>query len=200
LEQLLGLPAWFGLINDTASASTFPALATARRRVDPAARARGLAGGPRMAVYMSEQAHSSVDKAVVALGIGTDNLRKIPTDGEFRMDPAALSAAIAADRAAGVRPAAVVATVGTTATTSIDPVDAIASVCRRERVWLHVDAAYGGAAAAVPELRWILRGAGRAESLVVNPHKWLFVPIDCRVLYLRDPEAPPEAASVVPDY
>ena len=200
LAQLLGLPEWFGLINDTASTSTFTALATARHRVDPAARSRGLAGGPRMAVYTSEQAHSSVDKAVVALGIGTDNLRKIPTDAEFRMDPRALSAAIAADVAAGVRPAAVVATVGTTATTSIDPVDAIASVCRRERVWLHVDAAYGGAAAAVPELRWILRGAERADSVVVNPHKWLFVPIDCSMLYLRDPAATPEAFSVVPDY
>jgi len=187
LAQLLGLPEWFGLINDTASTGTFTALATARHRVDPAARSRGLAGGPRMAVYASDQAHSSVDKAVVALGIGTDNLRKIPTDAEFRMDPGALSAAIAADVAAGLRPAAVVATVGTTATTSTDPVDAIASVCKRERVWLHVDAAYGGVAAAVPELRWILRGAERADSLVVNPHKWLFVPIDCSVLYLRDP-------------
>jgi len=200
LSQLLGLPDWFGLINDTASTSTFTALATARHRVDPAARTRGLAGGPPMAVYTSDQAHSSVDKAVVALGIGTDNLRKIPTDKAFRMDPRALSAAIAADVAAGIRPAAVVATVGTTATTSVDPVDAIASVCKRERVWLHVDAAYGGVAAAVPELRWVLGGAERADSLVVNPHKWLFVPIDCSVLYLRDSEATREAFSVVPDY
>jgi aromatic-L-amino-acid decarboxylase len=200
LSRLLGLPDWFGLINDTASSSTLTALSTARHRVDPQARTRGLAGGARMAVYTSNQAHSSVDKAVVTLGIGTDNLRKIPTDAEFRMDPGALSDAIAADAAAGIRPAAVVATVGTTTTTSIDPVDAIASVCKRERVWLHIDAAYGGAAAAVPELRWILRGAERADSLVVNPHKWLFVPVDCSVLYLRDPEATREAFSVVPDY
>lgn len=200
LSQLLGLPDRFGLINDTASSSTLTALATARHRVDPDARGRGLAGGPRMAVYTSDQAHSSVDKAVVTLGIGTDNLRKIPTDAEFRMDPRALSAAIAADLAAGIRPAAVVATVGTTATTSIDPVDAIASVCKRERVWLHIDGAYGAAAAAVPEMRWVLRGAERADSLVVNPHKWLFVPIDCSVLYLRDPEATREAFAVVPDY
>jgi aromatic-L-amino-acid decarboxylase len=116
------------------------------------------------------------------------------------MDPGALAARIAADVAAGIRPAAVVATVGTTATTSIDPVGAIAAVCERERVWLHVDAAYGGAAAAVPELRWVLEGAERADSLVVNPHKWLFVPIDCSVLYLRDPDATREAFSVVPDY
>lgn len=200
LAALLGLPDWFGLINDTASTGTLTALATARHRIDPEVRTRGLAGGPKMAVYRSDQAHSSVDKAVVALGIGTDQLRSIRSDVQFRMDPAALSEAIAADKAAGIRPAAVVATVGTTATTSIDPVDAIAGICKRERVWLHVDAAYGGAAAAAPELRWVLRGAERADSLVVNPHKWLFVPIDCSVLYLRNPEATREAFSVVPDY
>ena len=200
LAQLIGLPAWFGMIHDTASTATFTALAAARHRVDPSARTRGLAGGPRMAVYASDQAHSSVDKAVLALGLGTDNLRKIPSDGAFRMDVAALSAAIASDVRAGIRPAAVVATVGTTATTSIDPVDAIASVCKRNRVWLHVDAAYGGVAAALPELRWILAGAERADSLVVNPHKWLFVPVDCSVLWLRDPEATRSAFSIVPDY
>lgn len=200
LARLLGLPDWFGLINDTASTSTFTALAAARHRADPAARTRGLAGGQPMAAYASEQAHSSVDKAVVALGIGLDNLRKIPTDSSFRMDPAALGAAMASDAAAGVRPAAVVATVGTTVTTSIDPVASIAEACRTHGAWLHVDAAYAGAAAAVPELRWVVEGAEQADSIVVNPHKWLFVPIDCSVLYLREPEATREAFSVIPDY
>ena len=200
LADLLDLPRWFGLIGDTASTNTFTALAAARHRIDPAVRTRGMAGAAPMAVYASELAHSSVDKAVLALGIGTEFLRKVPTDGMFRMDPAALDAAIAADLAAGIRPAAVVATVGTTASTSVDPLEAIAAVCAARGVWLHVDGAYGAAAAAVPELRWILRGAERADSLVVNPHKWLFVPIDCSVLYLRDPEATRAAFSVVPDY
>jgi len=200
LARLLGLPEWFGLIHDTASTSTFTALAAARHRLDPEIRRRGMAGGTPMAVYASDQAHSSVDKAVAALGIGTDLLRKVPSDAELRMDPQALAAAISADAAAGIRPAAVVATVGTTAATSIDPVEAIAGVCEAHGVWLHVDAAYAGAAAALPELRWILQGAERADSLVVNPHKWLFVPVDCSVLYLRQPETTREAFSVVPDY
>jgi aromatic-L-amino-acid decarboxylase len=200
LASLLGLPRWFAVINDTASSSTHTALAAARHRVNPEIRRRGMAGAAPMAVYASEEAHSSVDKASAALGIGTDFVRKIPTDDRLRMDPGALDAAVTADVAAGIRPAAVVATVGTTATTSIDPLGAIAAVCERRGIWLHVDAAYGGAAAAVPELRWILDGAERADSLVVNPHKWLFVPIDCSVLYLREPAEVREAFSVVPDY
>lgn len=200
LAELLGLPDWFGLIGDTASTGTFTALAAARHRADPAIRSRGMAGAAPMAVYASELAHSSVDKAVLALGIGTDLLRKVPTDVAYRMDPRALDRAIAGDLAAGIRPAAVVATVGTTAATSIDPLEAVAGVCEARGVWLHVDGAYGAAAAAVPELRWILHGAQRADSLVVNPHKWLFVPMDCSVLYLRDPEATRAAFSVVPDY
>jgi len=137
---------------------------------------------------------------VAALGIGLGNLRKIPTDAALRMDPGALAAAMASDASAGVRPAAVVATVGTTVTTSIDPVPAIAEACRAHGAWLHVDAAYAGAAAAVPELRWVMAGAEHADSVVVNPHKWLFVPIDCSVLYLREAAATHEAFSVVPDY
>lgn len=200
LAQLLGLPAWFGLINDTASASTLTALTAARHGLDPDLRRRGWAGAPPMAVYASTQAHSSVDKAVATLGLGTDHLRRISTDAQYRMDPAALTAAVAADVAAGIRPMAVVATVGTTATTSIDPLPAIAETCERYGIWLHVDAAYGGAAAALPELAWILAGAERADSLVVNPHKWLFVPFDCSVLYLREPSRTRQAFSVVPDY
>jgi aromatic-L-amino-acid decarboxylase len=144
--------------------------------------------------------HSSIDKAGITLGIGRNGTRKIPTDAVFRMDPAALEAAIEEDRAAGIRPIAVVATVGTTSTSSIDPVPALADVCARQGVWLHVDAAYGGSAALVPEMRHVLDGAERADSLVVNPHKWMFVPIDCSVLYSRRPDVIRRAFSLVPEY
>jgi aromatic-L-amino-acid decarboxylase len=200
LASLLGLPPWFATVVDTASSATFTALAAARHRAAPHVRTAGLGAAAPLAVYTSDQAHSSVDKAVIALGLGLDRLRRIPSDEAFRMDPAALEGAMVADAAAGIRPMAVVATVGTTAATAVDPVAAIAAACARHGAWLHVDAAYGGAAGAVPELRWVLDGVDRADSVVVNPHKWLFVPIDCSVLYLRDPDAVREALSVVPDY
>jgi aromatic-L-amino-acid/L-tryptophan decarboxylase len=200
LASMLGLPQWFAMITDTASSATFSALAAARHRAAPQARMSGLAGGPLLALYASDQAHSSVDKAVIALGLGLDHLRRVPSDEAFRMDPVALEEAMARDAAAGIVPMAVVATVGTTAATAVDPVPSIAAACRRHGAWLHVDAAYGGAAGAVPELRWVLDGVGRADSLVVNPHKWLFVPVDCSVLYVKDPEVMREALSVVPDY
>jgi aromatic-L-amino-acid decarboxylase len=151
-------------------------------------------------MYATDQTHSSVEKAAIVLGIGQEGFRKIPVDEAYRMDPAALAAAIAEDRAAGWTPFAVAATVGTTATTAIDPIPAIADVCARERLWLHVDAAYGGSAAVVPEMRWVLEGCERADSLVVNPHKWLFVPIDLSVLYTRHPATVRSAFSLVPDY
>lgn len=200
LARLLGLPPWFAVIHDTASTSTFSALAAARHRADPTVVERGLAGGPPLTVYASNEAHSSVDKAVVALGLGRSGLRRIATDGAARMDHAALREAIESDRAAGARPMAVVATVGTTAATAVDPVAEIAGVCRSHDTWLHVDAAYGGAAAASPSMRWVLDGAAEADSLVVNPHKWLFVPVDCSVLYLRRPEVTRAAFSLVPEY
>jgi len=204
LLGLLGLPRdWDGTINDTASTSTLYALAAARESADPESRRKGLAGRPelpRLRVYCSEEAHSSVDKAALTLGLGLDGLRRLPTDGLFRLDVGALEAAIAADRAAGIRPMAVVATVGTTSVTAVDPVPRIAEVCEREGLWLHVDAAYGGAAAVVPELRGVLAGCERADSLVVNPHKWLFVPVDCSVLYTRRPNVLKRAFSLVPEY
>lgn len=200
LASLLGLPPWFATINDTASSAVLFALGAARHRCLPEVRSRGLVGGPPLAVYVSDQAHSSADKAVIALGLGLDSLRRIPSDEELRMDVEALAGAMNADVSRGIRPMAVVATVGTTAAAAIDPVPAIADVCARQGAWLHVDAAYGGAAAAVPELRWVLDGAAGADSLVVNPHKWLFVPVDCSVLFMKDPEAMRDAFSVVPDY
>jgi aromatic-L-amino-acid decarboxylase len=202
LRQMLGLPAGlFGVIQDTASASTLVALAAAREAVPGLeVRRRGLSGQPRLRMYASEHAHSSVDKAGIVLGIGQEGLRHVRVDGNYRMDPAALETAIRQDRAAGWIPFAVIATVGTTSTTSIDPVPAIADICAREKLWLHVDAAYGGSAAVDPSLRWVLAGCDRADSLVVNPHKWLFVPVDLSVLYTRRPDVLKAAFSVVPDY
>jgi aromatic-L-amino-acid decarboxylase len=205
LRQMVGLPAGFhGHINDTASISTLLALAAARHRLPEAAiRERGMAGRPDLpplTVYASDQAHSSFDKAAMTLGFGLEQVRRVPSDGEFRMDPAALAATIAEDRAAGRRPVAVVATIGTTSTTSVDPVEAIADLCARHGLWLHVDAAYAGSAAVCPELRPLFAGWERADSIVMNPHKWLFTPIDCSVLFVRDLEQLESTFSLVPDY
>lgn len=204
LRDLMGLPAAFeGVIYDTASISTLHALTAAREVVVPEVKELGLAGRQelsRLAVYTSDEAHSSIDKAVMLMGLGRRSVRRIPTDQELRMRPDALSAAIEEDRAEGHVPMAVVATVGTTSTTSIDPVDAIAGICERERLWLHVDAAYGGVAAIIPDMRHVLAGAGRADSLVVNPHKWLFTPFELSVLYCRRMDVIRAAFSLVPAY
>jgi len=202
LRQMLGLPAGlFGVIQDTASTSTLVALAAAREAVPGLdVRRRGLIGQARLRMYASEHAHSSVEKAGIVLGIGQEGYRAVPVDEEHRMDPAALARAVAEDRAAGFTPFAVTATVGTTSTTSIDPVPAIADVCAREGLWLHVDTAYAGNAAVVPELRWVLSGCERADSLVVNPHKWMFVPVDLSVLYTRRPDVVRQAFSILPEY
>ena len=206
LRQLMGLgEGWFGVVNDTASISTLVALAAARE-ADPAldVRARGLAGRADLAplrVYCSEHAHSSVDKAAITLGIGHGHVVKVAADAACRMRPDRLAAAVAEDRARGLRPLAVVATVGTTSTAAVDPVRAAAAVCRAEGLWLHVDASYGGAAAAVPELRaHVFDGVDAADSLVVNPHKWLFTPMDCSALYTRRPDVLRRAFALVPEY
>ena len=205
LRQMLGLgPGWFGIINDTASTTTLLALAAAREaHAELDIRQRGLAGRPELPVlrmYLSEQANLSVDKAIITLGIGVDNCVHIPVDKAYRMRVDALEAAIAADRAAGRLPLAVVATAGTTGTGSVDPVPAIADICQRERIWLHVDAAYAGSAAVVPEFRGVLAGVERADSLVVNPHKWLFTPMDLSAMYTRRPDVLKRAFSLVPEY
>lgn len=203
LRGMIGLPAEFrGTIQDTASLSTLVAIAAAREGTGLGIRDEGIAGRdlPRLRLYCSEEAHSSTEKAAITLGIGRAGTRRIPTDPEFRMDPALLREAIEEDRAAGWLPFCVVATVGTTSTTSVDPVPEIAAICEHERLWLHVDAAYGGAMGVVPEFRSVLDGCDRADSLVVNPHKWLFVPIDCSALFLRRPETVRGAFSLVPDY
>jgi aromatic-L-amino-acid decarboxylase len=204
LRRLLGLPDSFeGVIYDTASIATLHALAAARQAAVPGVRPEGLAGRSdigRVAVYCSEQTHSSIDKAVITLGLGEQALRKIAVDDEFRMRADRLDAAVQQDRAAGIVPVAVVATVGTTATTSIDPVPEIATICERERIWLHVDAAYGGAAAMLPSHAYVLDGAARAESLVVNPHKWLLTPFDLSAFYCRRMDLVRATFSLTPDY
>jgi aromatic-L-amino-acid decarboxylase len=204
LRQLMGLPDVFeGVIYDTASISSLHALATAREAAIAGVRRRGLPGRPelpRSRVYCSDQAHSSIDKAVILLGLGHEALRKIPSDAEFRMRADALQQAMTEDRRAGIVPMAVVATVGTTSTTSVDPVEAIAAICEREGVWLHVDCAYGGSAAIVPECRPALAGVERADSLVVNPHKWLFTPFDLSAFYCRRMDLLREAFSLTPEY
>ena len=202
LRQLLALPEGFeGVINDTASSSSLYALAAAREVAYPEARAVGLFGQPAGRVYASEQAHSSIEKAVLALGLGRSGYRRVEADAAtLRMRPDALREAIASDVARGTRPVAVVATLGTTSTASIDPVREIADVARSHGAWLHVDAAYGGPAAIVPELRPLLEGWEMADSIVVNPHKWLFTPVDCSVLYCRRPETLVRAFSIVPEY
>ena len=201
LREALGLARGFsGVINDTASSSTLYALAAAREALpDAEIRRRGMSG-TRLRMYTSEEAHSSVEKAGIVLGVGQENVVKIRTDPEFRLDVADLARAIANDREAGFTPFAVVATVGTTSVTAVDPVNAIADVCARENVWLHVDAAYGGAAAVLESHRWVLAGCDRADSVVVNPHKWLFTPIDCSVLYCAREDLLKRAFSLTPAY
>jgi aromatic-L-amino-acid decarboxylase len=201
LRDLLGLPKSFsGTINDTASSSTLYALAAAREEKMPEAWEHGLSGADRGRFYTSEQAHASVEKAVITLGFGRSGTRKIPTDSEFRMIPGELRRAVLEDLEAGIKPLGVIATLGTTSTTSVDPVAEIGAIAREFNLWLHVDAAYGGPAAAVPEFRPLFSGWEGADSIVVNPHKWLFTPIDCSVLYVRDSERLRKAFSLTPEY
>jgi len=204
LRQMIGLSADFqGIVYDTTSVGTFHALTAARNAIPEWDVAEnGVAGpdAPRLTLYTSEHAHSSVEKGALAIGLGRRGVRKIPVDSEYRMDVAALEAAIQKDRAAGFRPFCVSATVGTTSTTSIDPVDRIADVTEREGLWLHVDAAYAGAAAILPERADILSGCNRADSFVMNPHKWMFTPIEFTAFYTRRPDALRAAFSLVPEY
>jgi aromatic-L-amino-acid/L-tryptophan decarboxylase len=203
LRDLLGLPPTFsGVIQDTASAATFVALVCARERATDygAARAGLQDGAAPLVVYASAQAHSSVEKAALLAGFGREHIRAIALDAEFRMDVPALDAAVARDRAAGLRPCAVVATTGTTATTAMDPIAAIAASARRERLWLHVDGAMGGSAMLLPECRHHWAGIEAADSIVVNPHKWLTIAFDCSLYLVRDPQHLVRVMSTNPSY
>ncbi len=204
LRQMLGLPEDFmGVVYDTASISTFHAFAAARQAIgERDVSEEGIAGpgAPRLRLYTSEHAHSSVEKAALAIGLGRRGVVKVGVDKGFCLDVADLEAAIERDLQDGWRPFCVSATIGTTSTTSIDPVDEVARVCERHGLWLHVDAAYAGSAAILPELRHVLDGCERADSLVVNPHKWMFTPIDFSAFYCRRPEVLKQAFSMTPEY
>jgi aromatic-L-amino-acid/L-tryptophan decarboxylase len=198
-RQWMGLPDdYFGIIYDTASVSSMHAIAAAREMADPDSRTSGCL--PKLTIYTSEQSHSSIEKGAITLGIGQRNVRKIPTDSEFRMRPTALRAAIEKDLKAGMKPFMIVATVGTTSTTSVDPVAQIADLAQEFKCWLHIDAAYAGSAAVCPEFQWIFKGAERAHSIVVNAHKWLFTPVDLSAFYTRKPEILRRAFSLIPEY
>jgi aromatic-L-amino-acid decarboxylase len=203
LRQLSGLgERWKGVIQDTASTSTLVALVSAREKSSNYALVRdGLQSGePAMTVYVSAQAHSSVDKAATLAGFGMANVRHIEIDGDFGMRPEALRAAIEQDRAAGLRPCAIVATVGTTATTAVDPLQPIGAIAKEFGLWLHVDAAMAGSAMILPECRWMFDGIEAADSLVTNPHKWLGVAFDCSTYFVQDPEHLVRVMSTNPSY
>jgi aromatic-L-amino-acid/L-tryptophan decarboxylase len=203
IRQWMHLPQKFGgVVYDTASVGVMHALAVAREEAAPSTRKRGLvgAGAPVFRIYASEQAHSSAEKAAIALGLGEENVQRVPADGVFRMDPSALREMIARDLMNDFKPLAVIATVGTTSTASVDPVPEIAEICRKNRLWLHVDGAYGAGFAILPENKWLTNGWSDADSIVVNPHKSLFVPLDFSVLYVRDLERLRRVFTLVPEY
>ncbi len=202
-RQMLGLSErWSGVIQDTASTATFVALVCARERATNYAATRdGLQGQKRpLMIYVSSQAHSSVEKAAMLAGFGRENLHVVPVDAGFDMRPEELEKAIVEDRAAGREPCAVVATCGTTATTAFDPLVSIAQIARTEEIWLHVDAAMAGSAMILPECRELWDGVEGADSLVVNPHKWLGVSMDCSTYFVRDPQFLVRVMSTNPSY
>ena len=203
LRRWVGLPEQFeGVVYDTASVGIMHALAIAREEAAPATRKLGLTDRnlPRLRIYTSDQAHSSAEKAAIALGLGEDNVVRIPSDKHFRMDVNALGQRIAEDRKNDVHPMAVIATAGTTSTASVDPVRDIGNICRDAKIWLHIDAAYGGGFTMVPEYEWMREGWELADSIVINPHKTVFVPLDFSVLYVRDLARLQQVFSLVPEY
>jgi aromatic-L-amino-acid decarboxylase len=202
-REALGLPDnLFGIINDTASINTYLALAAAREALGLDIRGQGMSGRdlPALRIYCSEHTHSSIEKAGLALGFGSTGVIKIESDDAFRMRPDALEDAIRRDRAAGALPCVVVAAAGTTSTASVDPVRKLGEIAAREKMWFHVDAAYAGSATVEPAFRWLWDGIEYADSIVINPMKWFFVPIDCGVLYTRRPDILRHTFSLVPEY
>ncbi len=203
LRQMMGLPDRFeGIIYDTASVSTMHAIAAAREKAGLNIREQGMSGReiPLLRIYCSEHVHSSIDKACITLGLGTRSLRKIECNDRFEMIPEALESAILRDINAGYMPICVIPTIGTTSTSSVDPVDAVADICEKYSLWMHVDTAYAGSAAIVPELQHYFKGCERADSIVANPHKWLFTPFDLSVLYCKDLNVLKQAFSLVAEY
>lgn len=200
LRQMLGLPYGMqGVIQDTASTATLCALLTAREKATHFfSNEKGLHN--KLIVYASEEAHSSVEKDVKIAGYGRVNLRYIPTDDSFAMIPEKLEEYIQKDINEGAKPACVVATIGTTSSCGIDPLEEIGTICTRYNIWLHVDAAYGGTAAILPEKKWILNGIKYAHSFVFNPHKWMFTNFDCSAYFVKDPEILTKTFEIHPEY
>ena len=206
LRQWVGLSDEFGgVVYDTASVGVMHALAVAREEAAPSTRKLGLIrrppdGLPRYRIYSSDQAHSSAEKAAIALGLGEENVVRVPSDSRFQMDVKSLGRAIARDRQQDFQPMAVVATVGTTSTASVDPIPEIATICRDEKMWLHIDGAYGGGFTIVPEYELLSKGWELADSIVINPHKTVFVPLDFSVLYVRGLDRLRRVFTLVPEY
>jgi aromatic-L-amino-acid decarboxylase len=203
LRQMIGLgDAWHGVIQDTASTSTLVALISAREKISNYGLAKGglQDESAPLIVYVSGHAHSSVDKAATLAGFGADNIRHVAVDDDFAMKPDALRAAIQQDRAAGLKPCAIVASVGTTTTTAVDPLQPIGAIAREFGLWLHVDAAMAGSAMILPECRWMFEGIEAADSLILNPHKWLGAAFDCSTYFVQDPEHLIRVMSTNPSY
>lgn len=203
-RQMVGLPKnYWGIIYDTASTSSMHAIASAREQLNLRFREKGMAGRndvPRLRMYCSEHAHSSIEKGAVTLGVGLEGVRKIPVNEKFEMISDKLEEAIANDINNGWKPFCVVATVGTTSSTSVDPVEEVATICEKHNLWFHIDAAYAGVTAIIPEMKWITKGWERADSIVINPHKWMFTPMDLSVYFTRKPDILKQAFSLVPEY
>jgi aromatic-L-amino-acid decarboxylase len=203
-RQMVGLPEnYWGIIYDTASTSSMHAIASAREQLNLGFREKGMAGRadvPKLILYCSEHAHNSIDKGALTLGIGLDGIRKIPVNDKFEMIPQKLEEAINKDLANGYKPFCVIATVGTTSTTSVDPVYEIANITEKYNLWLHIDSAYAGVTAMIPEMKWITKGWDRADSLVINPHKWMFTPMDLSVYFTGKPEILKRAFSLSAEY
>ena len=202
LRDMLGLPETFeGVIQDTASTATLCALLSARERATGyRGNQSGLPGEAALTVYCSRECHSSIEKDVMVVGLGRDNLRKIEVDKSYAMRPDDLERAIVEDLAAGRTPVAVVAAIGTTGSSAIDPLPAIAEICVRHGVWLHVDAAWAGSALVLPDQRGMIDGIDHADSFVFNPHKWLFTNFDCSAYFVREPEILLRTLSILPEY
>jgi aromatic-L-amino-acid decarboxylase len=202
LRTMTGLPEEFeGVIQDSASSATLAALITAREKVTGfRTNSEGLCAAGRLRIYVSTQTHSSVEKGAGVAGFGRNNLVRVSVRDDFSMDPAALERAIEKDLASGYIPCCTVATIGTTGTTAVDPVRAIGEICHRHGIWLHVDAALGGTALLLPEMRWMADGIGYADSFVFNPHKWMFTNFDCSAYFVSDAASLIRTFEILPEY
>jgi aromatic-L-amino-acid/L-tryptophan decarboxylase len=202
LREMIGLPSFFeGVIQDSASGATLAAIITAREKVTRfTINNDGAASGGILRVYCSEQAHSSVDKAVKICGIGKRNLVKISLRDDFSMDPDFLQKAIEEDKKKGFVPCCVVATIGTTGTTAVDPLRAIGEICSKNNLWLHVDAAMAGTALILPEFQWMIDGKEYIDSFLFNPHKWMFTNFDCTAFFIKDAANLIRTFEILPEY